>query len=202
MPKIFSEEDREILKHRLMDLGREHFLRFGLRKTRISDLTAEAGIAKGTFYNFFESKEELCLEIFEAEEVGIGAMIRGIVEEERDPRELLRKVLHKSLEFLQGDSLLSALQQSGEYALLGRGVGGEKLAAHQDQDRQLASYLLDALKARGAEPEISPEGFSAVLRAFTMMTFHRREIGEKYFRQATEELADAIAGHYASERKE
>lgn len=44
---------------RLMDAGRTAFSRNGLYATRVEEITALAGVAKGTFYLYFESKERL-----------------------------------------------------------------------------------------------------------------------------------------------
>jgi len=47
-----------------MEAGRACFLRYGLKKTTIEDLVKPAGIAKASFYLFFDTKEALYLEIF------------------------------------------------------------------------------------------------------------------------------------------
>ncbi len=43
----------------LMSAGREVFPRLGYHATRVDDVTAEAGVAHGTFYRYFDSKDEL-----------------------------------------------------------------------------------------------------------------------------------------------
>jgi len=63
MPKPFSAAQKETIREKLMEAGRTCFLRFGLKKTTIEDLVKPAGIAKASFYLFFDSKESLYLEI-------------------------------------------------------------------------------------------------------------------------------------------
>lgn len=65
MPVIFSLEDREALHKQLKETAFELFKKQGIKKTTVSQLTKEVGIAKGTFYNFYESKEELVIAIME-----------------------------------------------------------------------------------------------------------------------------------------
>lgn len=55
----FDDHDRKRIREALIETGRERFARYGLRKTTIADLTEPAGITTGTFYRFFDSKEEL-----------------------------------------------------------------------------------------------------------------------------------------------
>ena len=50
-----------------METGRACFLRYGLKKTTIDDLVKPVGIAKASFYLFFDSKEALYMDIFLAE---------------------------------------------------------------------------------------------------------------------------------------
>ena len=64
MPKPFSAAQRETIREKLMEVGRTCFLRYGLKKTTIDDLVKPAGIAKASFYLFFDSKEALYLDIF------------------------------------------------------------------------------------------------------------------------------------------
>ena len=59
MPKAFSEEEKGRIRERLLEAGRKRFTRYGLKKTTIEELAGAAGIAKGSFYLFFDSKEEL-----------------------------------------------------------------------------------------------------------------------------------------------
>lgn len=64
MPRAFTDDERARIRTSLIDAGRTCFLKYGLRKTTIDDLVRRAGIAKGSFYRFFKSKEELYLELF------------------------------------------------------------------------------------------------------------------------------------------
>jgi AcrR family transcriptional regulator len=62
-PKILNEQNRIAQREKLLAKGRELLNAFGIRKTSIEDITRAAGMAKGSFYLYFKSKEELFLEI-------------------------------------------------------------------------------------------------------------------------------------------
>jgi len=64
MPRAFTAVEKQTIREKLMEAGRACFLRFGLKKTTIEDLTGPAGIAKASFYLFFDSKESLFVELF------------------------------------------------------------------------------------------------------------------------------------------
>ena len=63
MPAIFNERTKWALRAHLLEIGWEHLLRKGFRALRIEDITQEAGIAKGTFYHFFPSKDDFVCEL-------------------------------------------------------------------------------------------------------------------------------------------
>jgi AcrR family transcriptional regulator len=58
MPRGFSDREKELIHDSLLMKGRELFINYGLKKTSIADLCREAGIALGSFYIFYSSKEE------------------------------------------------------------------------------------------------------------------------------------------------
>lgn len=64
MPRAFTAVEKTTIRERLMQAGRDCFTRYGLKKTTIEDLTGPAGIAKASFYLFFDSKDALFVELF------------------------------------------------------------------------------------------------------------------------------------------
>lgn len=67
MPRAFKKEEKEKIHAKLLEAGRSCFLRYGLKKTTIEDVVGPAGIAKSSFYLFFESKEALFVDVIMAE---------------------------------------------------------------------------------------------------------------------------------------
>ena len=63
MPKIYSNEKRQEIRNQLMLVGLELIKQNGLKRMSIQELTKRVGIAQGTFYNFFSSKEMLVYEL-------------------------------------------------------------------------------------------------------------------------------------------
>ncbi|MGK7876780.1 MAG: TetR/AcrR family transcriptional regulator [Xenococcaceae cyanobacterium] len=61
-PKIVDKQQKRRL---IVEASLQVFGRKGFQGTRMSDIAQEAGIGKGTIYEYFDSKEELILKIFE-----------------------------------------------------------------------------------------------------------------------------------------
>ncbi len=58
MPKIFTDENRNEIRLKLLDKGFKMLKKGGLSAVNIDKLTEDTYIAKGTFYNLFENKSE------------------------------------------------------------------------------------------------------------------------------------------------
>lgn len=57
MPAIFSDRDRDDISSRMIEAGWEAVGERGIGRLRVEDVTRAVGVAKGTFYSFFPSKE-------------------------------------------------------------------------------------------------------------------------------------------------
>ncbi len=101
MPRAFKEEEKERIRGKLLEAGRACFLRYGLKKT-IEDVVQPAGIAKSSFYLFFESKEALYVEVIMAEMPAMMDRLMsasfGKTEDIRDALILLMKAIVHEIE--------------------------------------------------------------------------------------------------------
>ncbi|MBE5798700.1 MAG: TetR/AcrR family transcriptional regulator [Clostridiales bacterium] len=59
----FTDEQRQQIRMRLFESAQRHIMHDGVMKTSLDTLTSEAGISKSSFYKFYESKEQLFLEV-------------------------------------------------------------------------------------------------------------------------------------------
>ena len=65
MPTAFTDEELEHIRSALIQAGIRLSKELGLQKMSVEKLTAAVGIAKGSFYMFFGSKEYFILEVAE-----------------------------------------------------------------------------------------------------------------------------------------
>lgn len=87
------------------------FARNGYFNSKVSDIAREAGIADGTVYLYFKSKEEILHSIFDRSvEEALGAA-KERVKRISDPREKLRQIAHMHLERLGADRDLAVVFQ-------------------------------------------------------------------------------------------
>lgn len=58
MPAGFTEKEQEKIREELFLAGIKLIKEYGIQKTTVDKLTRNCGIAKGSFYLFYSSKEE------------------------------------------------------------------------------------------------------------------------------------------------
>ena len=61
MPASFTKKQQEEIREQLFHEGIKLFRTLGVQRTTVSKLTSACGIAKGSFYSFYESKEAFIL---------------------------------------------------------------------------------------------------------------------------------------------
>ncbi len=87
------------------------FARNGYFNAKVSDIAREAGVADGTVYLYFKSKEEILHSIFDKSVNEAITECRKQLETITDPREKLRRIAHLHLERLGADRDLAVVFQ-------------------------------------------------------------------------------------------
>ncbi len=110
MPRALTPTEREAIRNRLLAAGRERFARYGLRKTTVEELAHAAGIAKGTFYLFFASKEALYAELLLQE---LPNLVQRLLERSfhavDDTNEALVRLQRELVDLIEEDDLIRAM---------------------------------------------------------------------------------------------
>jgi AcrR family transcriptional regulator len=94
------ERRKRVTRTELLAAGRRLFSARGLYESRIEDLTAEAGIAKGTIYGYFANKEELIQAVVAQGFDELLLQVRAGAGGARSRTDLVTRVVRAHLEFL------------------------------------------------------------------------------------------------------
>lgn len=194
MARAFSKTEKERVIVALKKAAESSILRYGIRKTSIDELVKEAGIAKGSFYAFYPSKEVLFFEVINEYHNNIQNLIIERVKQlgcdftALDIAELLFES-YKQLD----NPIFVRLFSGGEMEYLMRKLPDDIVAAHQQQDDMALKLLLEHL---AIDDELTVNRLSAALRAAFLTIFHKREIGEEHFDDVLKTLLDGICTKY------
>lgn len=101
--KISASSWRETKKKHLRDeLLRSALKLFedrGVERVSVDDIAKEAGVAKGTFYLYFKSKDEIFREVIKTGMKDYANMVKAVVESTGDRLEQLSNMLETQLKF-------------------------------------------------------------------------------------------------------
>ena len=84
MAKSFTEREKENIKRNLQEVCKKSWTQYGCKKTSVDELCKQAGISKGAFYLFFESKEALFCEVLCSVQEQICNAALEVIEKHKD----------------------------------------------------------------------------------------------------------------------
>jgi AcrR family transcriptional regulator len=193
MPKAFSEYEKELIGQRLLEQGYKLFSVYGLRKTNIEELAQAAGISKGAFYNFYESKEALFMDVIEQAEIRLRREVLAAVDlPGPSPRARLSAVLRKAFDFFETMPILRFVTSS-DYDLLFRKFPAEKLQEHLTSDRAFIEELIARCREAGIPIRAQPEQVIGLLYPLVLSILHKDDWSGINFGGSIDLLLDLIA---------
>jgi TetR/AcrR family transcriptional regulator, fatty acid metabolism regulator protein len=91
---MFGKPNKKAVDKRsiILDAALKTFVKRGYSATKVAEIAAEAGVAEGTLYNYFQSKEDLLLALFDEKWGGIISEIRGKISRLDDPNKKLKAI--------------------------------------------------------------------------------------------------------------
>ncbi|UCG13776.1 MAG: TetR/AcrR family transcriptional regulator [Deltaproteobacteria bacterium] len=95
----------------IMDAAVKAFAQNGYHQTRIADVAREAGVAAGTIYLYFSSKDDLLISIFQEKVQGFITDFRNRLSREENAEVKLKKLVHLHLFQMQQHPDLAAVFQ-------------------------------------------------------------------------------------------
>jgi AcrR family transcriptional regulator len=94
-------ENKARTKERILEAALRLFRKHGLEGTTTKQISLRAGIAEGTLFNYFRTKEDLALFFFQTGTTDLIAWSQGDAELQRAPlHEKLFAIIHRQLEYL------------------------------------------------------------------------------------------------------
>ncbi|MBC7317986.1 TetR/AcrR family transcriptional regulator [Candidatus Bipolaricaulota bacterium] len=196
MPRPFTEEERELLRQRLIAAGRELFARFGLRKTTVDELAQKAGLAKGTFYLFFPSKEALYAEVLLCE---LPEMLKRLHERSfgaaSDIREALIRFQEELVGLIEENELVRAIAADPQnlFSFLSARLD---LGEYQRRAEAALAPILDALREAQRKGELvpgDPMEILSVLGMIKLLPFYKAQIDPELYPRLVKRLSHVIA---------
>jgi len=190
-PKAFTEQEKEVIRRKLIDAGEVFLSTTGIRKTTVEDLAKAAGISKGAFYSFFESKEILFWEALMREHARVHDTINEYIGENQITREVFIEMIGGMYRaFIKKPWILDLIE--GDYEVLMRRIPQEQLMRNAQIDNATMHVFEQAIADK---TKIDPETVSAAMRMLFLSVLHRKEIGREWADEAFMLMLNALADY-------
>lgn len=193
MARKFTKSEKSNIENELIETSKQLFATFGYQKTSIQNITKRVGIAQGTFYHFFRSKESLYFRALEREEEELRENIFTFQPDASlSAEEKLRQILQYIVDRMSDSALLRQFFAE-DHVLLMRTIDKKKLKQHMLHDEQAMKIFISHLEKEQIYVTESAEVVASLLRSLFILFMQREEIGNETFDITIERLIRYIA---------
>lgn len=185
MAKAFSEEEKELIKTKIMETALDLFHDKGTKALSIQELTRRVGIAQGSFYNFWKDKDALVLDVMRYRSKQKLEIVEQRFDESlKDPVGFMTQIIYvNSMDLMKKGEEQPVYSQS--FAILSRAdleAENRVGVVYRDFIEKLAAYW----KEHGVVKEVDVQGlvnvFTGSFVLFANAVQFDREYFEKIFR--------------------
>lgn len=180
-------------KFDLYNCGKELFASKGFKDTNVSDITKMAGIAVGSFYNCYQSKEKLFMEIFQNENVLLKQSIMKSIDFSEDPIMISKNLLLLNIRGINSNPILKEWYNGDVFSKIEQQYREENGTDRYDFVYSDFANLIEKWQAQGKmRKDINREMIMALFIAIINIDTHKEEIGLQYFPQILDYLTEFV----------
>lgn len=190
----FTELEKEKIREELLKVAYRFFVDKGFKNTSLEDITSSVGIAKSSFYIFFESKEILYMELLAHEGEQIEKQVWPKVIAAKDIRSAIKIYLNEMALELEDKILTQRLVYDlEEYKIVSRKLNPDYVGS--EHLRSIVP-LVEFIKLRQDSNEIideEPGIIAGVLRAAWLIGSQKGDLQQYNYERIKELLFETVA---------
>ena len=173
----FTDYETAQIRAALLTEARRCAVTLGMRKTSVEQLTEAAGISKGSFYKFFDSKELLFFAVLEDIHTEIYEVADRALRENTDlpPAERTAAAVLAACRQLADTGTMTFVENDAEFLL--RRLPEEIKSAHYHDDEV---HIRALLEKSGLRPRGGMSLAAATIRGLILTVSHQEQIGRLY----------------------
>jgi TetR/AcrR family transcriptional regulator, transcriptional repressor for nem operon len=145
MPRIRDEQKFKQCRESLLAVGQELFINNSFNSVGLNDILKEAGIPKGSFYHYFESKEDFGLQVIEFYSRNLSSTLAAVLADKSlTPYQQLQKFFQGNIQhfgeidYCQGCLMVNLSQELADV--------NEKLRCKiNDLSKQMVAQVADCI---------------------------------------------------------
>ncbi len=177
----------------LQESARAVFTEKGFKDASIGEITQRAGLAVGTFYLYFESKEKLFIQLLLEENERLKRSILSALDLTRAPLEVIRQTLALNQEGMRSSPILREWYNKSVFDKIEQAYREQNgvEAVHFMYDTFLT--LVETWQAQGRmRSDIDSRTIMTIFAALVNVDTHKAEIGLEHFPQLLDVMTELI----------
>ncbi len=183
-------EDR---KTQIYDCAKELFSGKGFKDTNVSDITKMAGMAVGTFYNYYPSKEKLFMDIFLEENVKLKKSCLQTLDLSENPLTVVRQMLALNVQGIKANPILKEWYNKSVFGKIEQIYRNENGIQAFDFLYESFLEIIVQWQAEGKmRSDIDSKMIMMIYAAIINVDTHKEEIGLEYFPQLLDYMTELI----------
>ncbi len=173
----FTDYEAEQIREALLQETRRCAVTLGMRKTSVEQLTQAVGIAKGSFYKFYESKEMLFFAVLEGVHSELYAVAEQVLRDNAalSPAPRVAKAILSVCKRLSDTGMMVFIENDAQTLL--RRLPEPVKAEHYHDDE---THIRALLEKSGLIPRGGIALAAATVRGLILTVSHQEQIGELY----------------------
>jgi AcrR family transcriptional regulator len=180
-------------KTQLLECARDLFSSNGFKDTNVADITKQAGVATGTFYLYYASKEKLFMDLFLAENTRLKTEILAAVDPNGDPLTVIQELIHKNLQGIAANPILKEWFNKDVFHKIEEKFREENGLDHLDFLYDSFTEIIKKWQTEGKfRSDIPSQMIMALFSAVIVIDQHKDEIGFQYFPQIQTYLTEFV----------
>jgi AcrR family transcriptional regulator len=191
--RLTREESQAQTRATLIEVGRKHFLRFGLGGAVTEKIAEDAGYSRGALYANFDGKEELFVAVIREEHARHINFLRSLLKDEPSPKKRVKK-FRDALANLVTDHEWIVLRAEFEVgALRSEPIRKSFIEAYRQQRRDGGELFRDLLQSPDLTSRLTPDEFMTVMTNLAHgLAFTQRILGAELSQKCTRNLIQSL----------
>lgn len=183
-------EDKQVL---IFETAKALFAKDGFKDTSVAMIAQQAGLAVGTFYLYYKSKEKLFIDIFLEENVKLKRQCEAALEPDMQPKQAIMRMLACNAQSMQQSPIMQQWYNPKVFAKLERlyrkECGNQAVHFLYDTFLDLVGKWQEEGKIRS---DIESGTIMLVFSAIINVDMHKDEIGIEHFPHLLQVMADLV----------
>ncbi len=180
-------------KAEILKCGKQLFIMKGFKNTNVAEITKMAGMATGTFYNYYPSKEKLFMEIYLEENAKLKKSIMDSLDHDAGPMKVMMDMLAANYEGMSSNPILKEWYNRDVFNRIERNFREENGLENVDFLYESFIELVREWQKTGKmRNDIDAGMIMAIFAAITNVDLHKEEVGLKYFPDVLQYLGEFV----------